>query len=107
MQIANRCESWKIAACEENLVLQTLKFHYMIVCLKFLAENKQTSQLLKLLLTFTSTAIPVSFQVCVALRPTVGRPVRLGVGPPLGPMARFEFSLFHSYFLSFSCRAPL
>jgi hypothetical protein len=41
-------------------------------------------------------------QVQVVLRPTVSRPVRLGVGPPLEQMTRFYISLSGN----FSCVAP-
>jgi hypothetical protein len=49
--------------------------------------------------------IQVQVRVQVILRPTVSRPVRLGVGPALGPMTLFQFSLFDNYFLSSSCSA--
>jgi hypothetical protein len=48
----------------------------------------------------------VQVQVQVILRRTVCLPVRLAVEIPLGPTTRFQFSLFHNYFLSSSCRAP-
>jgi hypothetical protein len=40
--------------------------------------------------------------VRIHMRPTVSRPVRLGVGPPLGPMTRF-YTFFSP---TSSCRAP-
>jgi hypothetical protein len=41
----------------------------------------------------------VQLQVQVMLRPTVRRPVRLGAGPPTGPMNGFEFRLTVTFFL--------
>jgi hypothetical protein len=46
------------------------------------------------------------FQVEVTLRPTVSRPVRLGVLPLLEQVTRCHTYLCGNYFLYFSCRAP-
>jgi hypothetical protein len=45
-------------------------------------------------------------EVEVALRPTVNRPVRLGVLPLLEQVNRCYIYLSDNYFLYFSCRAP-
>jgi hypothetical protein len=45
-------------------------------------------------------------QVQVILRPTVSRPVHLGVGPLLGKMTKFYTSLSNNCFFFSSCRAP-
>jgi hypothetical protein len=42
----------------------------------------------------------------VSLRPTVSRPVRLGVLPFLEQVTRCYIYLSYNYFLYFSCRAP-
>jgi hypothetical protein len=48
----------------------------------------------------------VRVQVQVILRPTVSRPVRLGVASLLEQVTRGCIYLSNNYFLSFSCRAP-
>jgi hypothetical protein len=45
-------------------------------------------------------------EVEVTLRPTVSRPVRLGVLPFLEQVTRCYIYLSDNYFLYFSCRAP-
>jgi hypothetical protein len=58
------------------------------------------------ILTRLHTRTTYRIRVRVIWRPTVSWQVRLGVGPPLGQMARFWICMSDNYFLSSSCRAP-
>jgi hypothetical protein len=51
--------------------------------------------------TLHATLANSHYSVQFILRPTVRRPVRLGVAPPLEQMIRVYISLSNNYFLSF------
>jgi hypothetical protein len=75
----------------------TVVFNFMI--LLFCLENNEFSSCYRIL-------SQCSAEVEVTLRPTVSRPVRLGVLPLLEQVTRCYIYFSDNYFLYFSCRTP-